>query len=249
MRIAVAGGTGTVGHHLVARAAQDGHDLVVLSRSRGVDAEQGDGLDEALRGVDVIVDVANPRSIEQDAATAFYTAVATNLQRAGAAQGVRHIVTLSIVGAEQTSFGYYLSKVAQEEAAAAGPVPSTIQRATQFHELPAQLLAGTRQGDTGSVLDLRPVQPVAARTVAEVLYEVALADPQGRAPDLGGPQEEALLDMGRKFVAYRGEPLTVEPIPVPEVPAGSILPGPGARLEGPSFEAWLVGEDAAAMKV
>src|SRR5262245_22524966 len=113
MRIAVAGGTGTVGRHVVARAREAGHEVVVLSRSLGVDVARGTGLDEALTGVGAVIDVANPDTIERDRAARFFTDVAGALQRAGARAGVRHIVTLSIVGIEETSFGYYRAKLDQ----------------------------------------------------------------------------------------------------------------------------------------
>jgi uncharacterized protein YbjT (DUF2867 family) len=48
MRIAVVGGTGTVGRHVAAQAREAGHEVVVLSRSRGVDVRTGQGLAGAL---------------------------------------------------------------------------------------------------------------------------------------------------------------------------------------------------------
>ena len=248
MRIAVAGGTGTVGHHVVALAERAGHDVVALSRSRGVDARNGQGLGEALRGASVVVDVTHPDSLEQEPATEFWTDVATSLQRTGDAQGVGHIVTLSIVGIEKTSFGYYLAQM-EHERAASGPVPSTIMRATQFHELPARLMALTRHDSHAQVLDIKPVRPVAARTVAEVLLELAESAPAGRAPDLAGPQEEGLVELAREFVDRRGEALTVDAATVTGIPPRALLPDNGARIEGPTYEEWLASDDAAAMTI
>jgi uncharacterized protein YbjT (DUF2867 family) len=197
-RIAVAGATGTVGRHVVERAASAGHDVVPLSRSHQIDVRTGDGLASALAGVDVVIDVTNPSSIEEAAATAFFTDAARMLQRVGAEQGVRHIVTLSIVGIDKTAFGYYAAKLAHERAAAAGPVPRTVLRATQFHELPAQLMALTRKDSEARVLDLH-VQSIAARSVATVLVEIAAGKPQGRARDLAGPEEADLVALARRF--------------------------------------------------
>lgn len=249
MRIAVAGGTGTVGHHVVEQAQEAGHEVVVLSRSRGVDLRTGQGLARALDGTDVVIDTANPDTIEQGPATEFFTDVASALQHAGAEQGVRHIVTLSIVGIDRTSFGYYAAKLEHERAATDGPVPSTVMRATQFHELPAQLIAITRNDSQAGVLDLQPVQTVAARTVAEVLVELAEAPPGGRAPDLAGPQQGSLVEMARAFVEHRGEAITVHPASVPGIPPGALLPADGARVQGPAYEVWLESDDAAAMAV
>jgi uncharacterized protein YbjT (DUF2867 family) len=251
MRIAVAGGTGTVGRHVVAQARKAGHEVAVLSPSAGVDVLTGEGLAGALTGIDVVIDVTNPKTIEQGPATEFWTEVAGALQRTGAGQGVRHIVTLSIVGIDKTSFGYYAAKLEHERAAASGPVPGTVMRATQLHELSAQLIAITRRDSQASVLDLRPVQPVAARTVGEVLVEVAEAAPGGRATDLAGPQQADLVDLARAFVERRGEGITVYPDAdsVAGIPAGALLPGNGARIQGPAFEEWLASDDAAELAV
>jgi uncharacterized protein YbjT (DUF2867 family) len=246
MRIAVAGGTGTVGRHVTAAAEQAGHEIVVLSRSRGVDVLSGAGLAGALADVDVVIDTANPDAIDEGPATEFFTTAAAALQRAGSEAGVRHIVTLSIVGIDRTSFGYYNAKLAQERAAASGPVPSTIMRATQFYELPGQLISLTRQDSHARVLDLGQVQPVAARTVGEVLVEVAESAPAGRAPELAGPQRTNLIELGRAFVAYRHAAITVLPVDT-GIPAGALLPADGARIQGPTFAEWLTGEDAAAL--
>src|SRR5215472_11244678 len=100
MRIAVAGGTGTVGgRHVVAHAQNAGHDVMVLSRSRGVDVRRGEGLADALNGADAVIDVTHPDTIEQGAATEFWTDVAGALQRTGRSeehtselQSLRHLV-------------------------------------------------------------------------------------------------------------------------------------------------------------
>jgi hypothetical protein len=101
------------------------------------------------------------------------------------------------------------------------------------------------------VLDLRPVQTVAARTVAEALLGVAEAAPAGRAPDLAGPQQADLVALARAFVQHRGEAITVHPDAesVAGVPPGALLPGDGARIQGPAFEEWLASDDAAALPI
>jgi uncharacterized protein YbjT (DUF2867 family) len=250
MRIAVAGGTGMVGRHVVARAQKAGHEVVVLSRSRGVDVRSGEGLADALTDVETVIDVTNAGTTEQGPATEFFTDVAGALQRTGAERGVGHIVTLSIVGIDQTSFGYYAAKLEHERAATNGAVPSTVLRATQFHEFPAQVIAATRNDSQARVFDLR-VQTVAARTVAEVLLELAEGAPIGRAPDLAGPQEADLVALARAFVEHRGEKITVHPDAerLTGIPPRALLPGNGARLQGPTFDEWLSSEDAAALKV
>jgi uncharacterized protein YbjT (DUF2867 family) len=249
VRIAVAGGTGLVGRHVVAGARRNGHEPVVLSRSRGVDLRSGVGLAPALDGVEAIVDVTNAGTTEEEAASGFFIDVARTLQRVAADRGVKHIVTLSIVGIEKVPFGYYAAKLEHERAAASGSVPSTVLRATQFHEFPAQWIALTRRDSQASVLDLR-VQTVAARTVGRVLVELAEGAPVGRAPDLAGPEEADLVTLARAFVERRGLGITVHPDAesVAGMPPRALLPEGGARIEGPTFDDWLEGEDAAALK-
>src|SRR3954447_9716536 len=127
MKIAVAGSTGVAGHYVVEAARAAGHSVVGLSRREGVDVYRGDTLGEALAGVDVIVDALNPQSLRASVATDFFTTTTRNLQRAGAQQRVRHVVMLSIVGLERVpGYGYYRAKLAQEAAAADGPLPVTV---------------------------------------------------------------------------------------------------------------------------
>ena len=250
MKIAVAGATGTVGRYVVEQAQSSGHEVAPLSRSHGIDVRTGEGLAHALDGVHALIDVTNPPSNDAITATDFFTEAAQVLQRVGAERGVRHILTLSIVGIDRTAFGYYAAKLAQERAVTAGPVSSTVLRATQFHEFPAQIIARTRNGANARVFDLR-VQTVAARTVARVLIELAMGEPRGRAPDLAGPEEADLVDLARRFVARRRLPIEVQADAqsIPGVPPGALLPGDDARIEGPTFGDWLMSEDAAALAV
>ncbi|NUT57281.1 MAG: NAD(P)H-binding protein, partial [Agromyces sp.] len=138
MRIAVAGGTGTVGRHAVEAARGRGHEVVVLTRSNGIDLVSGTGLDEALRGVDVVIDASNLVSTSAKKTSAFFTTVTRNLLAAEERAGVRHHVSLSIVGVDRAPYGYYAAKIAQERAVEAGAVPWTILRAMQFHEFAGQ---------------------------------------------------------------------------------------------------------------
>src|ERR671912_2665721 len=94
-KIALAGTTGTVGRHVVDVLEAEGHDVVGMSRSSGVDVVIGDGLAEALEGVECIIDVATQPSPEQEAATEFFTAAARNLQEAGKRAGVQRMVMVS----------------------------------------------------------------------------------------------------------------------------------------------------------
>lgn len=251
MRIAVAGGTGTVGRYAVDAIRNAGYDAVTLARSQGVDVRTGEGLTASLTDVDAVIDVTNASSTEYQEASSFFTGAAQTLQRVAGEVGVSHIVTLSIVGIDNTSFGYYRAKLAQEDAATAGEVPHTVMRATQWHEFPAQMIAMSRQGgDTGYVFYVR-VQPVAARTVGNVLVELAAGSPQGRAPDLAGPDQHRLVTLAREYLKARNSPIKVQADEqtLADLPEGGLLPGPSARIEGPSFADWLTTPDAASLEL
>ncbi|NKF30926.1 NAD-dependent epimerase/dehydratase family protein, partial [Pseudomonas sp. BGM005] len=128
MRIAVAGGTGVVGRHTVAAAQAAGHDVVVLSRSAGVDVITGVGLDTALQGVGAVIDVTNTTTLSATKAVAFFERATRTLLAAEESAGVEHHVALSIVGIDGIDASYYAGKLAQERAVAAGSVPFTIAR-------------------------------------------------------------------------------------------------------------------------
>jgi uncharacterized protein YbjT (DUF2867 family) len=242
MKIAVTGATGRVGHHVVDVLVGQGHDVVEISRAKGVDVITGDGLKEALVGVEAIVDTATGPSPDEQQATEFFATSARNLQEEGARAGVGRIVVVSIVGADRFSGGYNAAKVTQERIALEGPVPARILRATQFHEFVAQMVEWGTQGDVAYVPAFR-TQLVAARTVAEELAAMVTdGTPTGPTVDLGGPREEQLVEAARLLV---GDRLRVEEVYDESDPDaklwadGSSLPGPDAKLGGPTFADWL----------
>lgn len=244
MRIAVAGGTGVVGRYAVAAAASRGHDVTVLSRSRGVDVQRGHGLTDALAGVDVVIDTLNSRSVSRRAEQ-FFRDTSLQLQQAGAAAGVQHLVCLSIVGIDRVPrYGYYQAKLAHERAASSGPIPVSILRATQFHEFPAQMLSVTRKGPIALMLRIRS-QPVAARTVGEHLLRLAEAQPGGTR-ELAGPQVHALPDLARKLLVSRGIRAKVIPISLPgtrPMREDALLATAATIIDGPAFDEWLDSTD------
>lgn len=171
-KIAVAGATGRAGRHVVDVLKAQGHDVVAMSRSSGVDIISGDGLAEALAGVECIIDVASDPSPDQRVATQFFTVAARNLQAAGSRAGVRRMVVASIIGADRFSAGYNAAKFVHEQAMLSGPIAARILRAAQFHELVAQLIEWGRQGEVSYVPKMR-TQLIAARTVAQALVDLA----------------------------------------------------------------------------
>ncbi|WP_408898926.1 SDR family oxidoreductase [Nocardioides sp. R1-1] len=243
-RIAVAGGTGLVGALVVEEVRRSGATPVVIARSRGIDLTDGTGLAEALAGVDAVVDASNVETLSGARSVAFFEAATGQLLRAGAEAGVRHHVALSIVGCDRVDLPYYRGKRRQEELVAAGPVPWSVLRATQFHEFAAQLVQRSPRP-----LALAPrmrSQPVAAAEVAAALVAAVLGEPAGLLPDLGGPRPEDTGRMVRDVVRTRGPRRLVVPLPMVgrvgrQVRAGGLLPGEGATLGTQTFDAWLAG--------
>jgi uncharacterized protein YbjT (DUF2867 family) len=213
VRIAVAGGTGLTGRHVVEGLTRTGHEPIVLARSRGVDLVTGTGLAAALAGCGGVIDVSNVTTTRRAVAERFFTAATTNLRDAAAAAGVRHYVLLSIVGVDRVDLGYYRGKRRQEELLAAGTVPWTVLRTTQFHEFAAQILDRSR-GPVALVPALSS-RPVAVGEVADALVEALDAGPGGYATELAGPEQLQLVGMARRVLRRRRERRWVVPVPVP----------------------------------
>jgi uncharacterized protein YbjT (DUF2867 family) len=225
MRVAVAGGTGLLGRLVVAELTRAGAEPVPLARSRGVDLTTGAGVDQALAGAEAVVDVSNVTTSSGRASVRFFTAATTTLLAAAARAGVGHVLTLSIVGADTIDFPYYRGKRRQEELLAAGPVPWTLLRATQFHELPEQLLDRLPGGPVVPV-PVMASQPVAAREVAAHLVTLVGRPPAGVTTPMAGPEPWAMTEMVRRVLATRGRRALVVPLRVPGR-AGRAMAGGG----------------------
>lgn len=224
---------------------EQGHQVVPMSRATGVDIITGDGLAEALTDVDVIIDVASWHSSDQDAATEFFRTATHNLHEFGQRAGVGRIVAVSIIGADKATGGFIASQQVHEEANLSGPLPARLLRAAQFHEFVGQLLEW-RQGDVAYIPEL-PTQLVACRTVAEELVDLATApdEPAPGAPitEIAGPREEIMAEAAALLGARRGiKVVSVDGSGMPDADIaaeGGFLPGPHAKLAGPTFAEWL----------
>ncbi|MEV4823246.1 SDR family oxidoreductase [Micromonospora sp. NPDC049274] len=242
MRIAVAGGTGWVGHLVVDAVRAAGHEPVILARSTGVDLISGSGLDEALSGTPVVIDVSNVSTINRKKSETFFGTATGNLLAAGQRVGVRHHVALSVVGVDRVNWGYYAGKRCQERLVLDGAVPATVLRSTQFFELAAQMLASV-PGPI-AVVPQMCIQPIAAHEVAHCLVDLALTDPAGRTPDIAGPQQLRISDMARRLLRARGRHRVVLPLRLPgatgrAMAGGGLLPStPGPRGRQ-TFDQWL----------
>ncbi|NTY58086.1 SDR family oxidoreductase [Mycolicibacterium sphagni] len=244
MRIAVAGATGNIGARTAAALEHDGHDVVRISRSLGVDLITGDGLDAALAGVDAVIDAISAPPIGPDETREYFATTTTNLLESEQRAGVRHHVLLSIVGIHKIDGGtaHYEGKREQERLIEAGRVPWTIVPATQFHDFAAMAASWTEQDGVALIAPLL-VQPIAPDDIAEVLAEVALGTPQGRYVDVAGPETQDLVDMARRTHAVLGHSVKLVPTwsgPLGQELAGDVLlPGDDARIAPTTFEQWL----------
>ena len=245
MKIVVAGGTGLIGRMVVEAAEEQGHQVVVLARSRGTDlvTGTGTGLTERLTGADALIDVVNTTTTSARKSTDFFTTTTRNLLAAAESAGVRHHLTLSIVGVDRAPVGYYAGKRAQEQVVEAAATPWTILRATQFHEFVPQVYGLLRIGPLHLAPKMR-LQPVAAREVAARLVALAVAEPARAILELGGPREEDLPALIRSFARSVGAKGWLPAVAIPGAFGraqrdGTVLPGPGAERGTQTFEGWL----------
>lgn len=244
MKIVVLGGSGLIGTKVVKRLRDAGHDVLAASPSTGVNAVTGEGLASALRGAEIVVDVANSPSFEPEAALTFFQRSAANLLPAEEAAGVKHHVALSVVGAERLpDLGYMRAKLAQEAAIRAAKVPYTIVRATQFHEfVPA--IASSAEVDGVVRVPSALVQTIAAEDVARLLVGVALEPARSGMVEIGGPEAIPLDAAVRRLFAARKDPRTVvtdERATYFGAPleTRTLVPGEGARLGAVRFDELL----------
>jgi uncharacterized protein YbjT (DUF2867 family) len=239
MKIAVAGSTGRIGRQLETLAATAGHQTVGLARSLGFDLLHTAGLEEALAGVDAVLDVTSSPAQDEDVATSFFETVAANLGKAATKAGVRRTVVLSIVGVDRSKdYAYYRAKLAHEEATRASAPGPVVLRATQFHDFAGQMLEWNTDGGVTRIMDV-PSQPVESAEVAGLMLEMATSE-QAADTELAGPRVERLVDQVRRLIELRGDDLVVEPVAAPaSMAGGSMLPGPHALIRGPRWEDWL----------
>ncbi|MCU1472992.1 SDR family oxidoreductase [Amnibacterium sp.] len=212
----VTGGTGNLGRRVVALLEAEGRDVRILSRHPGTDRPgvrhvagdtvTGRGLDAAMTGAEVVLHLAGgPRGDD---------AAGRSVARSAGAAGVRHLVLISVVGADRMPIGYFRAKAAAEGAVAAGGTPFTILRAAQFHDFvhPVARALG-RFPLVPAPRGLR-FEPVDASEVAVRLVELALGDPAGRVPDLAGPDVLGFADLVAALRARLGRRTVHVPVPL-----------------------------------
>jgi uncharacterized protein YbjT (DUF2867 family) len=244
MKIAVIGGTGLIGTKLTGKLREKGHEVIQAAPSTGVNTITGDGLDEALSGAEIVVDVANSPSFEDSAALKFFETSGRNLLAAGAAAKVGYHVALSVVGTDRLpECGYFRAKLAQENLIRAAKIPYTILRATQFFEFVGGIVDSSMDGQ---IVRLSPAlfQPVASDDVAATLANVTLAAPINGMVELAGPERFSLDEFARRYLArMKDRRKVVADIHAryfgAELDDRSLTPGNNPRLGSLRFEDWL----------
>jgi uncharacterized protein YbjT (DUF2867 family) len=244
MKFVVIGGTGLIGSKTVAILRRGGHEVVAASPNSGVNTITGEGLNAAVAGASVVIDLANSPSFEDKAVLEFFETSGRNLLAAEATAGVRHHVALSIVGTDRTpDNGYFRAKVAQEKLIEASGVPYTIIRATQFLEFLGAIAASCADGTTVRVSP-GLFQPIAADDVAAIVADVALAPPRGGIVEIAGPERAPFNVIVARYLKAVGDPHDVVSDPEARYFGGrveerSLVPLGEARLGSIGLDEWL----------
>jgi uncharacterized protein YbjT (DUF2867 family) len=253
MKIVVIGGTGLIGSKTVALLAKDGHEVLAAAPNTGVNTLTGEGLQQALDGAEVVIDVSNSPTLDGPTALDFFDRAGRNIAKAETLAGVRHHIALSVVGTERLqASGYFQAKLAQEKGIAAAGIPFTLIHATQFFEFLRGIANSATEGDT---VRLSPAkfQPMAAQDVASAVARVALAEPVNTVVEVAGPRAYGIDELVGRVLAFDKDPRKVVADPAAPyfgvtIDDASLMPGPDARLGTTGFDWWLANVPAPVAK-
>ena len=244
MKIVIIGGTGLIGSKLAPLLRARGHEVLQASPSRGVNAVTGEGLQPALAGTDIVVDVSNSPSFEDKAVLHFFETGTRNLIAAAKQAGVRHCIALSVVGTDRPeSGGYFRSKLAQERLIANSGLAYTILRATQFFEFVGAIAdSGRKDGAVHASSQL--MQPLLSDDVAVALADVTLGEPANGIREVAGPEAAPLADFVGRWLRKQGDTSRIVagahvPYFDAPLPLRTLVPDDGARIMPTRFADWL----------
>jgi uncharacterized protein YbjT (DUF2867 family) len=244
MRIVVLGGSGLIGSKLVNLFRQEGQDVVSASHSSGLNTVTGEGVDEALAGAQVVVDVTNSPSFADKAALDFFESSGRHIVAAEVKAGVTHHVALSVVGTDRLQeSGYFRAKLAQERLIEASPIPYTILHSTQFFEF---LRSIADDGTAGQTVRVSPAlfQPIAAADVAATLATIAVDPPLNGIVEVAGPDRVSMADLVQQYLSKTGDSRQVLADSNARyyglvLTDQSLTPGANPRLGSTTFEEWF----------
>jgi uncharacterized protein YbjT (DUF2867 family) len=244
MKIVVIGGTGLIGTKVVGELSAHGHETVAASPKTGVNTLTGQGLGEILKDAEVLVDVTNSPSFENQAMMDFFKTSTSNVIKYGVAAGVRHLVALSVVGADRLSESPYIqAKLVQEKIIKESGLPFSIIHATQFFEFLGTIADISTEGN---LVRLAPVlvQPMAADDVARALARISIALPVRGTVEFGGPDKFRLDEIIRLVLNAEGDSREVIADPASpyygaHVSERTLVPGDDAQLGKTRCRDWL----------
>ncbi|HTW63093.1 MAG TPA: SDR family oxidoreductase [Bryobacteraceae bacterium] len=244
MKIAVIGGTGLIGSKLVKKLREQGHEAVGASPRTGVNTVTGEGLQDALKGASVVVDVTNSPSWEDAAVLKFFETSTRNLLAGEKAAGVGRHVALSVVGTERLlESGFFRAKLAQESLIKASSIPRTIVRATQFFEFVKSIGDFSTEGNQVRMPSAF-IQPIAGDDVASAVAGIATSSPVNGTVEIGGPDRFRLDELIRMDLSARKDPREVITDPQGRyygirVTERALIPEDNAQLGQTHFKDWL----------
>ena len=247
MRITVIGGTGLIGAKLVARLRASGHEVVAAARAPGVNSFTGEGLEAALEGAEVLVDVSNSSYTDEAGAQEFFSTSTMNLLSYGQAAGVGHHVALSVVGTDRLARaegGYFVAKEQQERMIIGSGRPYTLVHATQFFEFIRNISDDAMRGGRGQIADAL-VQPMAADDVADAVARAAVAEPRDGMVEVGGPEVFALRDIALQDLRFHHDEREVVADPLgtyfgAHIARRDLLPEATATIAPTRYHDWRV---------
>lgn len=243
MKVVVAGATGLIGSRTVAGLRDHGVEVVSVSRGDGFDVTTGQGLADAMRGAEVVVDVTDAPSRTEATSVSFFGTATANLLQEAASAGAEHYVALSVVGADRLPAGYFRAKLLQEDQVRRSVIPHSVVRATPFFET---VEAASRSVAHGDGVHVAPVltRLVSTDDVAAAVAHVAVGVPLFGLYEIAGPEEHRLTDVAERLLAARGDRREVvsdaySPFFGAVLEERTLLPGPGAHLGHATLDRWL----------
>jgi uncharacterized protein YbjT (DUF2867 family) len=243
MKIVVIGGSGLIGTKVVAQLRQRGHQVIAASPATGINTITGEGLAEAMKGTDIVIDLANSPSFADKAVMDFFQTAGRNLLAAEINAGVKHHLALSIVGVDiMQNIGYMRAKKVQEDLIKQSGVPYTIIRSTQFLEFLAGIANQATEGNEVHLSDVK-FQPIASDDVASFVAKYALAAPVNGKIEIAGPERFEMYEIVARYLQHSNDPRKVVPNGKPEYFGGEVthsalVPAGQAELGAINFEKW-----------